>query len=644
MIKVNLNPLLRNLKFRYLTLCFAILIVGCKKNELIRTPVQAKQVVDNLPENQKISIFEVSEWVSKLPSELPFNVDWSKAEQTVIDGRHVVRAPITQNSYLIFYKEPNDTALKVYAYAFAPDSKDSKGLNGGVVAFDFQNYQLSGEVFKDGKPLGKKIFTSNYDEKALSSFQSQVRLSTGNRLRTNSIFGDIFHTIGNLFGALGCAMTGGSWENGPGGSWSDNTYGNWNQSCSGQFWTWDWSFNNGYNVNDANAGMPNFLLSVYDASSGMTYTFDKDHMNPSSPATATGGGGGGGVNSYYDYPTADRITAAAGLTLNERNFLVSHYTILFALNGFWDEAERHRNVYQIFTHDKIMDIIKKHVGLLMSDNNYLNWYYTFRGPVNDYNGNFALWDVTIPYMVDFLDDPAHAQFANSSGYLGLLGLESDPTANITGETNDETLGGYDQTNYGAYQQNSIWPTVAPVIAPTKFISFDGGNCLTLSKKQLAEANYQISGYDVPGQTYNINTVPGGINIPEAKNAVGYMRGALQAGIPVLVGIDYMNGVPIRKDGTAANLDLKTDHFIVIVGMGTDAKGKYFRFYDNATSARQIGTSENNRLYYNETTGVISGTTEVAFENARRNNVPQYRDANGKVIYTITHIRRSKVKP
>lgn len=120
-----------------------------------------------------------------------------------------------------------------------------------------------------------------------------------------------------------------------------------------------------------------------------------------------------------------------------------------------------------------------------------------------------------------------------------------------------------------------------------------------------------------------------------------MKGALQASIPVIVGIDYMNGVPVDQNHNPSNPDLKTDHFVVIVGMGSDANGKYFRFYDSATNVRVISTSINNKLYYDENSGIISGTTEVAFANARRQETSQYRNSNGKVIYTITHIRRSK---
>ena len=65
----------------------------------------------------------------------------------------------------------------------------------------------------------------------------------------------------------------------------------------------------------------------------------------------------------------------------------------------------------------------------------------------------------------------------------------------------------------------------------------------------------------------------------------------------------------------------TDHFVAIVG--TDAKGKYNRFFDvgtrNVNKARGIDAS--NRLYYDAGTGSYSGKSAV----------------NGKT-YTISQLR------
>lgn len=67
----------------------------------------------------------------------------------------------------------------------------------------------------------------------------------------------------------------------------------------------------------------------------------------------------------------------------------------------------------------------------------------------------------------------------------------------------------------------------------------------------------------------------------------------------------------------------TDHFVAIVGTGTDAKGKYYRFFDVGTvdAKRDKGTDFHNRLYYDPTTGSYAGKSAV----------------NGKT-YTISQLR------
>ena len=73
-----------------------------------------------------------------------------------------------------------------------------------------------------------------------------------------------------------------------------------------------------------------------------------------------------------------------------------------------------------------------------------------------------------------------------------------------------------------------------------------------------------------------------------KQAVNYLKKALKNNTPVMCGVDNRPKSP--------NKDAITDHFIVIVGMGTDEKGNYFLFYDNAVTNTKIGTSLDNKLY------------------------------------------------
>lgn len=100
----------------------------------------------------------------------------------------------------------------------------------------------------------------------------------------------------------------------------------------------------------------------------------------------------------------------------------------------------------------------------------------------------------------------------------------------------------------------------------------------------------------------------------------YIKQALKNGIPVTVGVD--NHVEI----TPGNPDLTTDHFVVIVGMGTDEKGNYFHFYDNADS--RSGTSLNNKLYC------------VCKENKLAGSTDPLSRYGGGLTYTVTSIRTS----
>ena len=67
-------------------------------------------------------------------------------------------------------------------------------------------------------------------------------------------------------------------------------------------------------------------------------------------------------------------------------------------------------------------------------------------------------------------------------------------------------------------------------------------------------------------------------------------------------------------------------------MGTDEFGKYFKFFDNATSDISKGTSTNNKLYIRENTLEIIG-----FSDNKYATETQYG------TYQLTQIRESKPK-
>lgn len=212
-------------------------------------------------------------------------------------------------------------------------------------------------------------------------------------------------------------------------------------------------------------------------------------------------------------------------------------------------------------------------------------------------------------------------------------LIANPDADNWTDPDNEVLSDPDQTLYQEYQDNQPWPTILPIISYDKFVPnryIPGSipprieNCLKLAKEQLAKKGYTVSGYDETSsqlfQTYKEQT---GINNTRTREGVSYLITALSNNIPVLVGVDVRSGAPI------ANKDKSTDHFIVIVGMGVDTKGKYFQFYDSSTNYAWLGASKENKLYYDSATGKITGKTKS-----------QYANLSSHHDFIITQIRKS----
>ncbi|WP_394665724.1 hypothetical protein, partial [uncultured Chryseobacterium sp.] len=196
-----------------------------------------------------------------------------------------------------------------------------------------------------------------------------------------------------------------------------------------------------------------------------------------------------------------------------------------------------------------------------------------------------------------------------------------------GDDDNNITGGYDTTiydNFDPLQQN--WPTIPSIIPIGSFIGWGypgiKRNCMDYAKAQIAIKGFQISNYGAPGQTYQIYREQTGVNQSNLIAGLSYLKYALSNNIPVIVGVHDAPGHP-------GNADQTTDHFIVIVGMGSDNSGKYFTFYDNASGSASLGANPNNKLYYNQATGIISGTSATPY-------------ANG-LIYILTQIRKSKLK-
>ena len=196
-----------------------------------------------------------------------------------------------------------------------------------------------------------------------------------------------------------------------------------------------------------------------------------------------------------------------------------------------------------------------------------------------------------------------------------------------GDDDNNTIGGYDNTTYNTFNpQQQPWTTIQNVLTKAQFIGWGypgvKRNCMDYCKAQIGIKGYQISNYSATGQTIQMYTAQNGVNKSKVIDGLSYLKYALSKGIPVIVGVDDAPGNP-------GNADQTTDHFIVIVGMGTDSKGNYFSFFDNASGDANLGASPNNKLYYDSVTGLIQGTSDTPY-------------ASG-LIYTLTQIRKSKLK-
>lgn len=196
-----------------------------------------------------------------------------------------------------------------------------------------------------------------------------------------------------------------------------------------------------------------------------------------------------------------------------------------------------------------------------------------------------------------------------------------------------------------YSVVTDWDTIAPVIPKDKFVGWGypgvKENCMDYALEQLRKVKRWVKSErwnkswkkgekilnDHIFQLYLECDVAGmkeGVQKDQFGPAVEYLKSALKANTPILVGVD--------DDSTVTNDDLTTEHFIVIVGMGEDDDGKYFLFYDNAVTSPEIGTSDKNRLYCKPTGHEISGGGD-------KRNTYVYRTE--KKNYTVSQVRETK---
>jgi hypothetical protein len=199
----------------------------------------------------------------------------------------------------------------------------------------------------------------------------------------------------------------------------------------------------------------------------------------------------------------------------------------------------------------------------------------------------------------------------------------------TGDLDNNTSDGFDTRTYSDFNTQQNWTNITSIIPTNKYVGWNRSahptwQRMEYSKEQLRVMGYKISNYRATGQTFQIYTAQNGVNNTGLTKGLSYLKYALTNNIPVIVGVDNHSGSP------NPDTDNTTDHFIVIIGMGQDSNGKYFQFYDNASGDPSQGANSSNKLYYNSTTGIISGSS-----------MTNYAIDNGLNPYKITMIRKSK---
>lgn len=95
-------------------------------------------------------------------------------------------------------------------------------------------------------------------------------------------------------------------------------------------------------------------------------------------------------------------------------------------------------------------------------------------------------------------------------------------------------------------------------------------------------------------------------------AIRYITACLDAGVPVMVGVNHT----FAYSRAAGNNDKTTDHWLTIIGKGQDEDGKYFSYTDPGTSYEKTGTNTKlNRLYQTKDEHIWRDETKYANSDA-----------------------------
>lgn len=600
---------------------------ACRKTEMKENPNEKQSIKKTAISKQELFI-DVEDIYAALPPIIMHNLPDAKlyvgrAQWKYTDDGILVRIPTSEgnNGYIYATKTmANPEKVNVYAVKYIPDaSSTDRSFSGKEIWIDFQDWKYYGLDYKNNIPA--------------SHMEPQVLAQPDWELLT-TMHGH-YYTDNNGMIAIQTPPV-------------------YSLMCVR-------NYDDGTALANFYRDLLNWLAGLLDNNSGIGHDGPVGDGNwgdggGTGPGTSPGGGsgGGGGWNGpgggsgggpVHGGPNPGeieyrvRIDGGGGIdrsTVFSRNNVVNYVQSVLKLNRTqtnWldlhlDKAQQLKDYWLLYvpylTAEQKKAIMKEHLRRLINDQTYLAF-------VDNYNqNNTGMWWMN----ENWLDEYGGIEF----GKWAINYLIQNPTKSINsiledkngfdsqqGEVDSYTIGNFDNTIIPNFDPNLPWPVIASVIPTSKFVGWGAPgvsrNCMDYAKAQIKKVGYQISGYFAAGQTFQIFTAQNGVNNNQLIQGLSYIRYALAAGIPVIVGVDDTPGSP--NTGT----DNTTDHFIVIVGMGTNTTGKYLQFYDNADNELSKGTSSLNLLYYNSATGIIQGTSKADYAQ--------------NLTYRLTMIRKSK---
>ncbi|CAM3973049.1 hypothetical protein MUGA111182_19915 [Mucilaginibacter galii] len=607
------------LRFAAVVLLLLLLFTtnSCRKDRVEGyATLSATTLLERLDEKARIKPEEISRWMQNVPAAFLEQVHLDKTTQNVINGRHVMRVPIASDAALYFTREPQGGALKAWAYKWQ-DKPGTTYYSGTIIAYSFQDGGTTGMIYENGKMVKYGYAPGNVP---LLKTAAMADKPVGKKKNA-----DLPEQTAGILGRIWCWLTGGEWL-----YTDDVNHGICGfQETTGQQTPEKDPFDTLFG---AGAG------SVFTNNTAGVYVTTAPYHGPApatggSPGVPLGGWGSstpsyGGSGLYlvqWVYTGGATTDPGPDGTGGPSGPVGPHPGNVSS--GYWENVPVDNGLIATNLINIIVVADPSKQTYLYSNPAIATELYRYlldHGATQE-NKDFLSW------AVDYLmANPQVSLEVFKNQFMPTIEIIADPNANNWTDNDDEVLNDPDQTVYQPYQDSHPWPTIDRVIPFEKFVPMRKDaqghdvNCLILSKEQLGKAGYTCSGYLPGSQTFQTYTENGGVNLNRTKEAVTYLIDALSKNIPVFVAVDNRPGTPSSK-----NLDNSTDHFIVVVAMGSDTKGKYFQFMDNSTNHISLGASYNNRLYYNSSTGKISGKT-----------MSQYGSLAGFHDYIVTQVRKS----